>query len=507
MTDDALLRALVEQSRDHAIFLIDPEGRNLTWGIGVERLLGYTRDEFVGRHTREIFTTEDQAAGIPERELAFAAAHGAASDERWLERKDGTRFWASGMTYRLQDTAGQLAGFAKIFRDLTTEREFEQDLRTHAERYRLATRAADEALWDRDLNTDTVTWTDGFEEVFGYGSRELGKDVRWWEQRIHPEDRARIKESLHRAVTGIAERWEEEYRFRRCDGEYVLVHDRARIMRSTDGLPLRMLGAMADVSRQRRGEEALRRSQQLEALGRLAGGVAHDLNNMLMAIIGYTELLDRGFPAGDPRRRDTAEVLASARRSADLTRKLLAFAQREVTRPARLDVNELIARVTGRLRPLLGPSIELRLELGSELPQVDADAAQLEQVLTDLALNGRDAMAGGGRLTITTSEQRLDDDAIRERFPGSGVATGSYVMMSVEDSGEGMSPEVLEHVFEPFFTTRPFGKAVGLGLAAVYGAVRQNNGYICARSEEGNGARFEILLPAAEEEQPVSGER
>jgi two-component system CheB/CheR fusion protein len=132
MSDDALLRALVEQSRDHAIFLIDLEGRNLSWGVGVERVLGYTRDEFVGRHTREIFTDEDRVAGVPERELAFAAAHGTASDERWLERKDGTRLWASGMTYRLEDPRGTLRGFAKIFRDLTVEREFEQELRSHA---------------------------------------------------------------------------------------------------------------------------------------------------------------------------------------------------------------------------------------------------------------------------------------------------------------------------------------------------------------------------------------
>jgi PAS domain S-box-containing protein len=497
MPDDTLLRALVEQSRDHAIFLIDPEGRNLTWGIGVERLLGYTREEFVGRHTREIFTTEDRAAGIPERELAFAASQGAASDERWLERKDGTRFWASGMTYRLQDPGGRVTGFAKIFRDLTIEREFEQDLRNHAERYRLATRAADEALWDRDLNTDSVTWTDGFQEVFGYRSDELSKDVRWWEQRIHPEDRARVKQSLQRAIGGIAERWEEEYRFRRRDGEYVKVRDRARIMRSTDGIPLRMLGALADLSRQRRTEDALRQSQQLEALGRLAGGVAHDLNNMLMAIIGYTELLARGFPARDPRRRETAEVLAAARRSADLTRKLLAFAQREVTRPVRLDVNDLIAAATSRLRPLLGPGVELRLQLSSGLPQVDADAGQLEQVLTDLALNGRDAMPGGGRLTIVTSERRLDEEAVRQRYPATDVQAGHYVMISVEDSGQGMSPEVLEHVFEPFFTTRPFGQGVGLGLAAVYGSVRQNNGYISVSSEQGKGARFEILLPVA----------
>ncbi len=497
MSDDALLRALVEQSRDHAIFLIDPEGRNLTWGVGVERVLGYTRDEFVGRHTREIFTDEDRVAGVPERELAFAAAHGTASDERWLERKDGTRLWASGMTYRLEDPRGTLRGFAKIFRDLTVEREFEQELRSHAERYRLAAQAADEALWDRDLNTDTMTWTAGFEALFGYGSEDIGRDIRWWEHRIHPEDRIRVKESVRRAAGGIAERWEEEYRFRRCDGEYALVHDRALIMRSTDGVPLRMLGAMADLSRRQRREDALRQSQQLEALGRLAGGVAHDLNNMLMSIIGYTEILDRDFPSGDPRHRHTIEVLAAARRSADLIRRLLAFAQREVTRPVRLDVTDVIARAAGSLRGVLGPTIELRLELVPGLPKVEADPGQLEQILTDLASNARDAMPDGGRLTVATSEQRLDEMAIRDGYPGTGMPVGRYVSIVVQDSGEGMGPDVVEHVFEPFFTTRPFGKGVGLGLAAVYGSVKQNNGYICATSDKGRGARFEILLPVA----------
>jgi PAS domain S-box-containing protein len=499
MTDDAaLFRALVEQSRDHAIFLIDLEGRNLTWGVGVERLLGYARDEFVGCHTREIFTDEDQAAGVPERELAFAAAHGAASDERWLQRKDHTRFWASGMTYRLRDPDGGVTGFAKIFRDLTVERQFDEDLRSSAERYRLATRAADEALWDRDLNTDTVTWTEGFQEVFGYHPSEVGRDVQWWEHRIHPEDRDRVGASLRRAIGGGHERWEEEYRFRRCDGEHVLVHDRALIMRSTDGVPLRMLGAMSDVTRQQRSRDARRQAQSLEALGRLAGGVAHDLNNMLMSIIGFTEILDRDLPPGDPRHHDAAEVLSAAHRSAALTRKLLTFARRELTRPVRLDVNEVIAGIVPALRELVGSAIELRLDLAPALPRVLVDPSQLEQILMDLASNGRDAMPDGGRLTVTTGELRLAEGDIRARYPGAGMAPGGYVSLAVSDSGTGMSPDVLEHVFEPFFTTRTLGKGVGLGLAVVYGAVKQNSGYIWASSEAGRGSRFEILLAASD---------
>ncbi len=495
VVETKLLRALLEQARDHAIFLIDPDGHNLTWSVGVERLLGYGRSEFVGLHTREIFAPEDRALGIPERELAFAAAHGEASDERWLVRKDGTRCWASGMTYRLRGARDQLLGFAKIFRDLTVERRFESELRRSAERYRMATRAAHQALWDRDLNTDTFTWTDGYDEVFGHVVQETGQDTRWWEQQIHPEDRRQVIESMRRAIEEGHSRWESEYRFRRRAGDYALVDDRALIMRSTDGVPLRMLGAVADVSQHQRSQEVLRQSQRLEALGRLAGGVAHDLNNMLMAIVGFTELLDRSFAPNDERRGHTAEVLASANRSAALTRQLLAFAQREITRPTELDLNAVIIKLEPTLRSLLGQGVELKLHLAPQPAQIRADQSQIEQVLVDLVLNGRDAMPEGGRLTLETQERHLDEATIQSRHPGTDIAPGDYVILVVRDTGAGMSAEVLEHAFEPFFTTKSVGKGTGLGLAAVYGAVKQNHGYIWAYSEVGQGSSFEIYLP------------
>ena len=265
--------------------------------------------EFVGRHTREIFTPEDRAAGVPERELAFAAAEGEASDERWLIRKDGSRFWASGLTYRLRGEGGRLVGFGKVFRDLTIERQFDEELRRTTERYRIAARAAHEALWDRDLNSDTITWAEGFDQVFGWNAEEIGRDIAWWEKRIHTDDRAEVVEGIHRAIREGSADWEAEYRFRRADGDYALVHDRALITRSSDGVPLRMLGAARDVTLERRSELLRRQAQSLEGLGRLAGGVAHDLNNMLMAIIGFGEILERDLADTDERRRYTGEIL------------------------------------------------------------------------------------------------------------------------------------------------------------------------------------------------------
>ncbi|MBA2459287.1 MAG: PAS domain S-box protein [Gemmatimonadales bacterium] len=489
------LRALIGQVRDHAIFMIGPDGRNRTWSEGVSRVLGYAEAEFVGQHASELFTPEDRAAGVPERELAFAAEHGSASDERWLVRKDGARFWASGMTTRINDARGDLMAFAKIFRDLTVEKQFQDDLRGSEERYRLATGAAHEAIWDRDLNTSTMTWSDNFEQLFGYPPEEVGLDVAWWEERIHPEDRARVIHSLREAVANGASRWDADYRLRHRSGRYALVEDQAYIMRSTDGTPLRMLGAMAEVTERRRAEEGRRHAQRLEALGRLAGGVAHELNNMLTAIIGNTAYLDKSLSAGDERREFTRSVLKSAERSAKLTRQLLAFAQRQMTQPVQLDLNTLVREMEPILQPLLGHRIALDLRLAPQIGAVLADRTHVEQVVVNLLLNARDAMPVGGRVTLETQPVHFDGSA--SDGSSSLIEPGNYVLLAVSDTGTGMDAGTLERAFEPFFTTKPFGEGTGLGLAAVYGAVKQQGGYVWAYSEPGCGTVIKVYFRQA----------
>jgi PAS domain S-box-containing protein len=498
--ENTLYAALVEQVRDHAIFLIGPDGHNRTWNLGVERLLGYSQDEFIGLHARKIFTPEDRAQGVPERELNFVREHGEASDERWLARRDGTRFWASGMTYRLQGEAENFIGFAKVFRDLTVERQFEDELRRSSERYRLATSAGHVALYDRDLNTGTFTWTDGFAEVFGYPMAEVGPNVSWWEERLHPEERSPVVTELAAAIARGEPRWRREYRFRQAGGAYALVEDTGLIMRSTDGIELRMLGTLTDVTLRRRTEESLRQSQRLEALGRLGGGVAHDLNNMLTTIIGYTEILERSLAQPDERRQSTAQVLGAAHRSAALTRQLLAFARQELTRRDWLDLSRIVTALAPALVSAVGERASIELHLRPDLPKIFAGQQQLEQILLQLVLNARDAMPEGGRITIETREQQLTRPMIRELHPGVDLAPGPYVCLTISDTGVGMNPETLERVFEPFFTTKPVGKGTGLGLASVYGAVKQNDGYIWAYSTPGQGSRFDIYLPVKSEE-------
>ncbi|MBI1951562.1 MAG: response regulator [Acidobacteria bacterium] len=261
----------------------------------------------------------------------------------------------------------------------------------------------------------------------------------------------------------------------------------------------RMLGAVVaihDITERKQLEGQLRQAQKMEAVGRLAGGIAHDFNNLLNVITGYGELLSDHFPAGDPMIARVDQIRKAAQRAASLTRQLLAFSRKQVIEPRVIDLNVLLADLDKMLRRVIGEDIELTTVQGEDLGRIKADPGQIEQIVMNLSINARDAMPQGGRLKVETANADLDA-AFARQHPG--ARPGSYVMLAVSDTGVGMDAETRSHVFEPFFTTKETGKGTGLGLATVYGIVKQNLGYISLSSEPGRGATFRIFLPRVNE--------
>jgi PAS domain S-box-containing protein len=359
-------------------------------------------------------------------------------------------------------------------------------------RYATAARATSDAIWDADLTTRQVSWHEGAFTLFGYAEPDVGPDLAWRHDRIHPADRARVIASLEGALARGEQKWSEEYRFRRASGDYAHVVDRGYVIYGPSKQPVRMIGAMMDLTPLRRLEERLVQSERLEAVGRLAGGVAHDFNNLLTAILGYVSALRSGS-ADDPGQRahDLEQIENAATRAADLTQQLLAFSRRQILVPEVLALDGVLAEIESLVRRLIGEHIAIAVKTVPDLGCVKADRGQLSQVVLNLCINARDAMPGGGTMLIETGNDELDD----ARAARVGVPPGPYVRLSVVDTGEGMDVETQRRIFEPFFTTKPAGTGTGLGLATVYGIVKQSGGGVRVTSERGRGSTFTVHLP------------
>jgi PAS domain S-box-containing protein len=368
-------------------------------------------------------------------------------------------------------------------------------LRESQDRFQFVARATNDAVWDWDLVSHGLWWNEGVSILFGYPPEQIGPDITWWYETIHPDDRERVKSDINAAVERGAESWSAEYRYRRADGSYAHVFDRGYVLHDGDGRPTRMIGAMMDITQRLQLEEELRQSQKMEAVGRLAGGVAHDFNNLLTIITGRTHLVLGRLKADDPVRRSVEVIQKTADRAAGLTRQLLAFSRKQVLQRKVLDLNTMVADVSTMLRRLIGEDVDLLLTLGPHAGRVNADRAQLEQALMNLAVNARDAMPEGGTLGLETDHVQLG--AVPPDRPDA-LPPGPYVVLRVMDTGTGMDAATQARIFEPFFTTKELGKGTGLGLSMVHGIVRQHGGAIHVRSVEGGGTTFEIYLPQVE---------
>jgi len=341
-----------------------------------------------------------------------------------------------------------------------------------------------------------------YEKLLGYSSAELEHTSAY--EQIHPDDiQAVIAAAEQARATGVGHRL--EYRIRHKNGEWRVLESTASAVPGTSNKVEKLVIVNRDITERRELEQQLVLSQRLEAVGRLSGGVAHDFNNLLGVIIGYAEALQTSFGPDNSLREAIDEIQKAANRAATLTQQLLAFSRKQVLELKVLDLNSIIADMQKMLLRLIGEDVVLKFNAGSELAMVKADRGQIEQVILNLAVNARDAMPRSGELRIETANAELTEkDALRHRY----VIPGPYVLIKVTDTGIGMDEGTQAHIFEPFFTTKAKGKGTGLGLATVYGVVKQSGGYIWVESAPGKGTTFRIFLPRAQgsEEQTTQAE-
>jgi PAS domain S-box-containing protein len=340
----------------------------------------------------------------------------------------------------------------------------------------------------RDDTGSTQYVSPQIESVLGFTQAEWLADPELWAKQVHPEDRERVLTEYQ----GAGDHLVSEYRLVGRDGRVRWVRDEARLLRDAGGEPLVFQGVLFDLTERRELETQLLQAQKMEAIGGLAAGVAHDFNNLLSVILGRAHLLLARLPAEDPLRRHARLIYQTGERAAALTRQLLAFSRKQVLKPKVLDLNSVVTAMEKILRRLIGEDIELVTTLDPDLGAVEADPGQLEQVILNLAVNARDAMPQGGTLQITTANVEPGEAA---PYTGGGSAAAPFVVLSVRDSGVGMSAETQARIFEPFFTTKAPDKGTGLGLSTVYGIVTQSGGHVSVASAPGQGATFFVSLP------------
>ncbi len=483
---EANLRAIFENSLQ-CFVLVDREGTVQAFNRTADEWLMKLR----GRRLRE---GERITEFLPGTAQALAAAQeGEVGRREWaIPDVQGELRWFESSDLPIVDDAGHVIGVCLSAVNIDERKHAEHTLRESEARYRDLFDNASDLVCVTDLDGSFVYVNRAWHDATGYSDEELRR-MRLADL-VQPEQYACLADAYARVLAGETV-GHLDLTFLTREGNGIAVEGSASSV-VKDGRPVTVRGIWRDVTERKRMDEQLRRAERMQAAGQLAGGVAHEVNNMMTGVIGFSSFLLRSLEPDDPRRADVDEIMKAGNRAADITRQLLAFTRQQFRRPEVFEVNQVIVGVERMLRRSLSDDHELVLRLREGAGRVRMDRGQLEQVLVNLVLNARDATEGSGLVSIETDRVLIDSDYFR-RHELVTVPSGPYVLLAVSDTGRGMTPDVQARMFEPFFTTKPVGRGTGLGLSTVYGIVKQSDGFIWAYSEPGRGTTFKIYLPQA----------
>ena len=484
---EELFQLITENVAD-MIAVVDMEGHRLYNSPSYNKVLGYTEEELKGSSSFEQIHADDRNRVREAGMEARATGIGRPLEYR-MRHKDGTWRVLESRASVIRSRSGEPESLVIVNRDITERKEAEESLRLSESGFRSMIEDAPYGIYRADIDGRLLRANPALQKILGYKKLDellnvsLPKDIF-----RNPSDFGGLKELLESA----SEFKDVEVELKRRDGAPITVRCSGRkVKEEHQGKPCFDVFA-EDVTERRILERQLRMAGKMEAVGRLSGGIAHDFNNLLGVIIGYSQVLKRKLDSASDLFEPVIEIEKAGHRATALTRQLLAFSRQQILTPSILNVNDLVLDMAKMLPRLLGEDIAISTSLHPELEVVKADQGQIEQVIMNLAVNARDAMPEGGTLRIETANVEFDQ---AYAWQHAGAKPGHYVMLAVVDSGTGIDPDTLTHIFEPFFTTKEVGKGTGLGLATVYGVVKQSGGYIWVDSQPGKGASFQIFLP------------
>ncbi|MEK7761204.1 MAG: PAS domain S-box protein [Nitrospirota bacterium] len=452
-------------------------------GINRKILIGQPLLDFIGQDDQETF--QRHCRNVLKKDLRQSC-------EVWLREETSAVRLVSIESRAVQDDSGHIAHWWAMLLDITDRKRAGDGLKTTKEQLEQVLGASNTGLWNWNTDTNEMYFSREWKSQLGYGEGELADSFETWRRLLHSEDRESAMAYVQAYLKNPVGNYRQEFRLRHKDGSYRWIAAAASFLTETDGRQVRLSVSHTDITERKQLEAQFYQAQKMEAVGRFSASVAHDFNNLLLVINGYSKMLTDRLSSDDPRYKMAEEALAAGHRAAVLAKQLLSFSRRQVLNLESISFNDSIHSIRSMLELVLGKTVMLTLNLEPDLWSVSADKGQLDQVAMNLAINARDAMANGGELTITTRNVEL---TLEKPDPHGIMPIGLYVQLSIRDTGQGMSQETMSHLFKPFFTTKELGKGTGLGLASVYGIVKQSRGYIFVDSALGQGTTFHLYYP------------